>query len=217
MLPSRWAENPFFAETYLTSTYFFDKIYWRRLRERTFGPVTGRVLELGVGLGYSFPFYRPEQISLLVGIEPAERVMGYARRKAARLRLPIELVAARAEALPFPADYFDYVTCGVVFCTVPEVAKGLAEIRRVLKPGGQFRFFEHVGAERGPVRWVQQGLARPWKWAGAGCWLTRPTEQAIWQAGFDFAELEHLSLSPTPIRPHIVGAAVKNEAVLFRS
>jgi len=139
----------------------------------------GRTLEVGCGTGRNLGRY-PAGLQV-VAIDPDARMVGAARRRAPPNGM---LVRARVEALPFRGAAFDTVVSSLVFCTVPEVAAGLGEVRRVLRRDGQLRMVEHVrSARRWVARW--QDLVQPaWSWAAGGCHPNRSTEEAVERAGF---------------------------------
>ncbi len=138
----------------------------------------GHVLDLGCGTGRNLELI--DGNSRAVGVDPCLDMLRAAKRRANGAWL----VQARAEALPFRDDAFDTVTSGLVFCSVRDVPTGLAEVRRVLKPGGVLRMLEHV---RSPVPWraVLQDLTQPaWTWVTGGCHPNRDTESAVVGSGF---------------------------------
>jgi ubiquinone/menaquinone biosynthesis C-methylase UbiE len=138
----------------------------------------GRVLEVGCGTGRNLPLYAPR--SLLVGVDPHPQNLARARRRAPSR----PLVQARAEALPFRDGVFDVVASSLVLCSVEDPLRALAEIRRVLAPGGELRAIEHVRARRGWLARLQD-LAQPaWTWFTGGCHPNRDTERAVAAAGF---------------------------------
>ncbi|MBM3386860.1 MAG: class I SAM-dependent methyltransferase, partial [Betaproteobacteria bacterium] len=103
----------------------------------------GRVLEIGMGTGRNLPFYDRSRLTQLVGVDPALQMHRLAQRRSARLGIAVELVGLSAERLPLPDDSFDTVVCTYTLCSIPDPLAALAEVRRVLKPGGQFLFCEH--------------------------------------------------------------------------
>lgn len=138
--------------------------------------LSGRVLELGCGTGDMFPFVVDGAADSLEyhAIEPDPHMRTRATRAARETGLPVDLRDARAESLPYPDDSFDAVIAGVVFCTVQDPDAALEEVDRVLKPGGEFRFLEHVHADG--WRGTGQELLEPvWVRAAGGCHLTRET------------------------------------------
>lgn len=142
------------------------------------GTPPGRVLDLGCGTGRNFPLYRDG--ARVVGLDPCFESL----RKARTRRPGALLVRARAEALPFRSGAFDTVVSGLVFCSVGDVPRGLAEVRHVLKPGGVLRMLEHVRAGS-PLAARLQDLTQPaWTWFTGGCHPNRETEAAVEAAGF---------------------------------
>jgi len=138
----------------------------------------GRVLDLGTGTGRNLPLL--PRGTTAVAVDPSVQALERARRRAPA----VPLVAARAEALPFRERTFDTVLSGLVFCSVGEPARGLAEVKRVLEPDGQLRMLEHV---RSTVSWrarVQDRIQPVWTWAAGGCHPNRETEAAVERAGF---------------------------------
>lgn len=147
------------------------------------------VLELGAGVGANLHYLRPG--SRLIAVEPASRMHDRLRRRVRRAGIDLELIPGRAEALPLPDGSVDEVICSLVLCTVGDPDRVLAEVRRVLRPGGRFRFVEHVAApHRSPRRWLQRLIRRPWAWLFEGCVLDRDTATRIRAAGFRAVTLE---------------------------
>ena len=138
----------------------------------------GRTLELGCGTGRNLPFYPPGVLA--VGVDPHPQNLARARQRAPRA----PLVRASAEALPFRSGAFDTVVSGLVFCSVPDPVRGLAEVGRVLAAGGRLRMVEHVRAtSRMAARW--QDLIQPaWTLLTGGCHPNRDTERNVEAAGF---------------------------------
>ena len=165
----------------------------------------GRVLEIGIGTGLSLPHY--PDVDELVGVDPSEPMLGRARRRAEELGREVTLVNAPAEALPFPDDSFDTVVTLAVLCSVDDQAGALAEIGRVLRPGGRFIFVEHVRSDDPALARRQDRYARPWGWLTCGCHPNRDTLAAIEAAGFDVVQLEREQRPEIPrlVRPHIRG------------
>jgi len=140
------------------------------------GGLSGRVLEIGVGTGAQIPAYVEHggEITSLHGIDPDPAMLGRARRRAADLSLPVDLTDADAESLPFADDSFDAVVASLVFCTIPDAGAAFDEVARVLAPGGEFRFLEHVRATGG-VGHVHDLLTPCWRPVAGGCHLNRRT------------------------------------------
>ena len=157
-------------------------------RERVLRSAAGRVLEIGIGSGLNLPFYA-DRVTQVVGLEPAPRLLEMTREAAKHHKIPVELVSASAESIPFPDDAFDTVVTTWTLCSIPVVSAALNEMRRVLKPTGRLLFVEHGRAPEENVRRWQDRLTPVWKRIGGGCHLNRPIRELIEGAGF---RIEHL-------------------------
>jgi ubiquinone/menaquinone biosynthesis C-methylase UbiE len=187
-----------------------ESTFMRRVRHEVVGQARGRVLEVGCGTGASFPYYQDP--AAVVATEPDPYMLARAKRRARALGLPITLLQARAEDLPFPTGYFDTVVATFVFCSVEDVGRALMEVRRVLRPGGELRFFEHVRYHHRLGAWAQDAITPLWRWLAAGCHPNRDTPRLMEKAGFRLVRLEILTpvppLPPTVfIRPQALGVA----------
>lgn len=141
------------------------------------------VVEIGAGVGANLG-HLPAG-TRLIAIEPSLRMHERLLQRAAVADIDLELLAASAERLPLEDAAYDEVICSLVLCTVADVDRVLAEVRRILRPGGRFRFVEHVAApRRSPRRWLQRILARPWSWLFEGCDLSRDIAARVHAAGF---------------------------------
>lgn len=172
-------------------------------------PVRGAVLEIGSGTGANLEHY-PATVRRLVLCEPDPHMRAPLTRRAYASPLPTEVVDASAESLPYGPDRFDFVVGTLVLCSVQSPASALAEIRRVLKPGGQFLYMEHVAAEGNPGRLALQRACEPvWKRVAGNCHLTRDTRRLIESAGFELLSYTRQSMGKAlPIvRPCVRGAA----------
>lgn len=137
--------------------------------------LSGRVLDLGSGTGAQFPaFADQEAITAVQAIEPDPAMRERARDRAEGLDLRVDVVGADAEALPYDDGSFDAVVASLVFCTIPDAEAAFDEVARVLAPGGEFRFLEHVRATGG-VGVVHDLLAPCWHPVAGGCHLNRQT------------------------------------------
>ncbi|HEY2937442.1 MAG TPA: class I SAM-dependent methyltransferase, partial [Gaiellaceae bacterium] len=158
----------------------------------------GRVAEIGAGTGASFRHYRPE-VDELVAVEPEPYLRGLAAEAARGVPIPVRMVDGAAEALPLETGAFDAVVVSLVLCSVPEQAAALSEIRRVLRPGGELRFWEHVAAAHGTrLRRLQRALDLVWPRLGGGCHTARDTVSAIEAAGFAVEQLREFDLHRGP-------------------
>ncbi len=181
---------------------------WNGYRGVIVGGARGRVLEIGVGTGANLPYYSSE-IESLTGMEPDAAMLRRARTRAEEVGRQVEWVQGRAEALPFPDESFDAVVGTLVLCSVRYVPTGLAEVLRVLKPGGQFRFLEHVRSETPWAARLQDWVTPVWRRCTAGCHPNRDTEQAIRAAGFEIVERRRLRVGFGLASPTLLGVAVK--------
>ena len=182
-------------------------------RQALLAGAKGRVLEIGGGTGANLPFY-PDSVTELVIAEPEEPMAIRLERKLQRYRIPTRVVRARAEQLPLEAASFDCAVATLVLCTVTDPARALAEIRRLLKPGGRLLFLEHVRSEDpGLARW-QDRLRMPWSWIGCGCQCNRRTVANIHAAGFAVSDLRHeIFPKAAPLaRPLVIGSATFDHA-----
>jgi ubiquinone/menaquinone biosynthesis C-methylase UbiE len=162
-------------------------------RERVLGAAEGRVLEIGIGSGLNLPLYGPH-VRIVIGLEPSPELLRMARDRAAAARVPVELLEASAEAVPIASGSVDTVVTTWTLCTIPDAARALAEMRRVLKPGGALLFVEHGRApEPGVARW-QDRLDPVWSRLAGGCHLNRPIAALIADGGFHIDALAHARL-----------------------
>lgn len=195
----------------------YDRVMARHeacVRERKralLGGLSGTVLELGPGTGASLAHLAKDV--RWIGCEPNVHMHPALLRRAREAGLAAELRTDRAEALGLPDESVDAVLATLVLCSVPDAAAVLAEVRRVLRPGGRFVFLEHVAAPRGSSLRLVQRLLRPaWRLLGDGCTLDRETESALRAAGFRRLELEAFRLPRRAawlIAPHVAGSATK--------
>lgn len=175
----------------------------RRYRAQVAGGVHGRTLEVGYGVGSNWP-YLPANVEY-AGIEPDPymRERAIAHRPAGR---ELDLGDGDAQHLAFADASFDSVLGTLVFCTVPDASLALRESLRVLRPGGELHFLEHVRARNGVASTLQDFVTPLWRRLGAGCHPNRDTLALIRAAGFEVTRLERMKIGPLPA---IVGVATK--------
>lgn len=157
-------------------------------RERATSGAAGRVLEIGAGSGLNFPLYGSD-VERVLALEPSWKLLAMARRAVGNTTRPVEFLDASAEAIPLPDRSVDTVVTTWMLCTIPDVARALAEMRRVLKPGGRLLFVEHGRWPDPGVRRWQDRLTPLWTRLGGGCHLNRGIADLIEKAGF---RIEHL-------------------------
>ena len=183
----------------------------RELRRRVLRGLKGTVLEVGSGDGRSFEHYPPD-VERVLAVEPDRVARAAAAERARDAAVPIEVVGGTAERLPAADGDFDAAVLMGVLCSVPDPAAALQELRRVLKPGGELRFWEHVRSRNAVFRVLQEVTDRLfWTRALGGCETTRDTAAAIAAAGFEFVTLERgfhsSSFLTITSAPYILGAA----------
>jgi ubiquinone/menaquinone biosynthesis C-methylase UbiE len=201
----------FFAAVYDRMLAGTEEAGLRDARHDLVGGAHGDVLEIGAGTGLNFGHYRPEQVARVVATEPDAHMAKRARAAAAAAPVPVDVSEASAMDLPFADASFDTVVCTLVLCTVPDPARAVAEIERVLRPGGKLLFLEHVRSEQpGMAKW-QDRLERPWGVIGAGCHPNRDTLSVLAESPLEVGEYRRDTLpkSPPIVRPLVVGAATK--------
>lgn len=181
----------------------------RERRQQLLSQARGRVLELGAGTGLNLDHY-PAEVTGLVLTEPSPHMAERLRRRAEGPVRPTEVIEAPAERLPVADDSFDTVVATLVLCTVDDVAATLREVERVLRPGGQLLFIEHVRSEdAGRARW-QDRLERPWGFVAAGCHPNRDTLAALEASSLaPQPDIEHGKMRKAPpiVRPLVQGSA----------
>ncbi|HET6997242.1 MAG TPA: class I SAM-dependent methyltransferase [Solirubrobacterales bacterium] len=182
----------------------------REMRRRLLAAARGRVLELGAGTGANIELY-PELVEELILAEPDPYMTKQLREKLAASGRTASVEEAPAERLPFEDASFDTAVVTLVLCTVPEPKAAIAEIARVLKPGGQLLFIEHVRSQDpGLARW-QDRLERPWRFLGDGCHCNRDTVATIAASPLELSDVrrDKLPKAPPIVEPLVQGRAVR--------
>ena len=157
-------------------------------RKRVLEEAEGRVLEIGVGSGVNLPLYSGA-LEEVVGLEPSPRLLAMAERAALQTRPRVRLLEGSAESIPLDDRSVETVVTTWTLCSVADVSGALAEMRRVLQPGGRLLFVEHGEAPDPWVRWWQDRLTPIWKRFGGGCHLGRPIPKLIEGCGFRIERL----------------------------
>ena len=186
------------------------RLYGER-KQKLFANLAGQVLEIGPGTGSNFPYF-PQSLDV-IGIEPNPKMHDRLRASAQEQQINLDIQARGAENLAgIAADSIDTVVGTLVLCSVTHPERAIAEILRVLKPGGRYVFIEHVAAPpRTLLRMMQELLLKPWRWWFEGCNLNRETGQLLSEADFSQVDLDSfkLKLPLVPFAPQIAGVAVK--------
>ncbi|MEW5685352.1 MAG: class I SAM-dependent methyltransferase [Pseudomonadota bacterium] len=167
-------------------------------RAKVVPQASGRVLELGIGMGLNLAFYDPTKVESVTGVDPAAELRAVAEAAPRDPRLAVKVEDGTAEALPFADGAFDCVVCTFTLCSVQTPAAALAEARRVLKPGGRLLYCEHGLAPDADVARWQRRVEPIWKRIAGGCHLTRPITTAMEAAGFTVTRRESMYVPNTP-------------------
>jgi ubiquinone/menaquinone biosynthesis C-methylase UbiE len=197
-----------FAAVYDPLNAAAERGWMGRRRSELLAGARGRVLEIGAGTGANLRHY-PPTVDELVVVEPSKPMRARLAHHLASAPLAVRVSGASADDLPFPDDSFDTVVATLVLCTVPDVEATLAEVRRVLRPGGQLLFLEHGGDASGSRGRWQHRLDPVWSRVACGCHLTRDARRGLEAAGFvvdDYRQYEPRGV-PGILRPIGQGTA----------
>ncbi|MBA3807589.1 MAG: class I SAM-dependent methyltransferase [Solirubrobacterales bacterium] len=202
--------HPVFARVYTRVAEMSERRGGAEHRRKLLAGLSGRVVEVGAGSGANFSHY-PTSVSQVVAVEPETYLRERAQQTAATAPIAITVVEGGADLLPGEAESFDSGVVALVLCTVPDQQRALAELFRVIRPGGELRFYEHVVAHsKWESRFQRLADATFWPHVAGGCHLARDTTAAIEHAGFHFETCERFTFSPAaflPPDPHILGVA----------
>ncbi|HEX3317449.1 MAG TPA: class I SAM-dependent methyltransferase [Solirubrobacteraceae bacterium] len=204
-------EHPRFARAYMRLGATADERGGAEHRRRLLAGLVGTVAEVGAGHGLNFGHY-PTTVDAVVAVEPEPTLRAAAERAAAEAPVPVRVVDGLADHVPLEDASVDAVVTSLVLCSVPDQGRALAEARRVLRPGGELRFYEHVIARRQPKRLLLQALDHSGLWPAlaGGCHPARDTAAAIERAGFTVQRSERIMFAASrfePAIPHILGVA----------
>lgn len=192
-VPRDAVRHPLFARCYArVSVTAETRMGLGRVRERLLGGLSGRVIEIGAGNGLNFAHY-PGTVAEVVAIEPERRLRQLAVEAALRADVPVDVAPGVAEALPVKSEGFDAAVVSLVLCSVRDVPRALGELRRVLRPGGELRFFEHGRGGGRAMAGTQHVLDRTvWPLVSGGCHVSRDPVRALREAGFELGPYRRL-------------------------
>ncbi|MGI8624047.1 MAG: class I SAM-dependent methyltransferase [Solirubrobacteraceae bacterium] len=209
MVASTDVRNPLFARLYHHVLRRAEGPSVARCRKQLVEGLGGTVLEVGAGDGANFPHYS-SAVGEVIAIEPEPYLRARAGEAAAKVPADVRVVGGDGDHLPAADGSVDAVVYALVLCSVPDQARALAEVRRVLRPGGELRLLEHVRAEHRVARRAQQVAdATFWPRCFGGCHLTRDTLTAVRNAGFDTSRVHRFVLrgEGEPPMAYILGTA----------
>lgn len=210
--PKDAVHHPVFARFYARMSVTADlKGGIAAHRHELLSGLSGRVIEIGAGNGLNFAHY-PGSVSEVVAIEPERSLRQLAVRAGLRAEVPVDVVPGTAEALPVKSEAFDAAVASLVLCSVRDLPRALAEIKRVLRPGGELRFFEHGAASGRALAATQRAVDRTvWPRLFGGCHTSRDTIAAIEAAGFELGTYRRLRIPESgvqlPTSPCVLGVA----------
>ncbi|MFF8845363.1 class I SAM-dependent methyltransferase [Streptomyces sp. NPDC015127] len=210
--PRDAVHHPVFARFYARMSVSADvKGGIAAYRAELLSGLSGRVIEIGAGNGLNFAHY-PAAVSEVVALEPERTLRKLAVEAALRAGVPVDVVPGAAEALPVKSEAFDGAVASLVLCTVRDLPRALSEIRRVLRPGGELRFFEHGLADGPGLARTQRVLDRTvWPRLFGGCHTARDTLAAIEAAGFELGTHRRFNVPDSRLRlptsPCVLGVA----------
>lgn len=188
---------------------YMDRKY-AAVKRHLIGAAPPLVLEIGSGSGTNFRYFAPG--TRLIAVEPNIRMHATLRRRARRFGIDLDLRGMAGEAIDVPDESVDLAIASLVLCSVANPAQVVAEVRRVLRPGGRFVCVEHVAAaSRSALSRLQRTIRRPWSWIFEGCDLCRDTESVLRDAAFSRVDVDRITV-PTvflPIRTQIAAVCVR--------
>lgn len=203
-------KHPIFARVYARVSESGERRGGAAHRAQLLADVEGRVIEVGAGNGKNFDHY-PPQVTEVLAVEPEPSLRELGERAAARAQVPIRVVSGTAEELPAKDEAFEVGVASLVLCSVFSQERALAELRRVIRPGGHLRFYEHVVSTNRLEARIQKALdSTIYPWLSGNDHLSRDTASAIEGAGFVIESCERFRFSPVAWLPpddHILGIA----------
>ena len=204
--------NPVFARLYDRVSARAEGAGQREHRWELLEGLSGRVVEVGAGNGLNFAHY-PTAVEEVIAVEPESFLRERARAAAQDARVPVRVLDGLADRLPLGDGSVDAAVASLVLCSVPDQGEALSELHRVLRPGGELRFYEHVRASGSAYARFQRAADVVWPHIAGGCHAARDTPRAIEAAGFRIERCRHLTFRPcslvVPVAPHVLGRALR--------
>ncbi len=204
--------HPFFARVYPSFAVRADARGQSEHRRELLAGLAGRVLEVGAGTGRNFRHY-PPWVTEVLAVEPEPSLRSLAEAEAVDVSVRVYVTDGLSGRLPVEDGSCDAGVASLVLCSVPDQEEALGELRRVIRPGGELRFYEHVLSSDPGLARLQRSVDRLfWPKVGAGCHASRDTVAAIERAGFEIESCRRLRFKPSPIiglwtSPHVLGVA----------
>jgi SAM-dependent methyltransferase len=202
--------HPWFSRFYARFAANADRKGATEHRRELLAGLAGRVIEVGAGTGVNFAHY-PPTVTQVVAVEPEPFLRSLAEQAAARAPVPVVVIDGVAERLPPHDASFDAGVASLVLCSVASQERALAELLRVIRPGGELRFYEHVISDERRFAAVQKAIDSVWPYFAGGCHASRDTVGMVERAGFDVAECRRFRFVPSflgfPVSPHVIGVA----------
>ncbi|MDQ3091750.1 MAG: methyltransferase domain-containing protein [Actinomycetota bacterium] len=209
-MSSGQVRNPVFARVYDRVSGRAEDAGQREHRRELLEGLGGRVVEVGAGNGLNFVHY-PTAVEEVVAVEPEPFLRERASAAAASAPVSVRVLDGTADRLPLEDASVDGAVVSLVLCSVPDQAAALGELRRVLRPDGELRFYEHVRSEHAGFACFQQVADLLWPRVAGGCHTARDSGRAIEAAGFRIERCRRLTFRPcsviAPIAPHVLGRA----------
>ena len=204
-------QHPRFSRAYLRMSQTADQRGAVEHRRQLLEGLSGRVIEVGAGHGRNFPHY-PATVTDVLAVEPDDTLRALAHATGKTAPVAVQVVAGRAEDLPADDDSHDAIVFCLVLCTVTDPHAALIEAARVLRPGGQIRFLEHVRSAHRLTALLEDAVTPLWSRLGGGCHPNRDTAMTITAAGFEIQQIDRFGFAMAALAPaaaHILGIAVR--------
>jgi ubiquinone/menaquinone biosynthesis C-methylase UbiE len=211
-MPSQQVRHPLFARFYARISVSMESAGVGKNRDAMLAGLAGSVIEVGAGNGLNFRHY-PRTVTTVLAVEPEPHMRELAQASARAAAVPVTVAEGTADRLPAEDGSFDAAVASLMLCSVPDQSAALAEMRRVIRPGGELRFMEHVSSEWPGQRRIQRLADAAFRPAlFGGCHAGRDTLAAITAAGFTVKEVRRYLLPSSriwPTSPHVIGIAVR--------